>query len=73
VFNPTREYVQTDIRNLTPGQNAVTFCGRVVGFAVFWAKSKDGEVNADKAMGKKAKGWVGALVSDGTGVVYVSL
>ncbi|KFY52232.1 hypothetical protein V496_08590 [Pseudogymnoascus sp. VKM F-4515 (FW-2607)] len=63
-FTPTRTYTQHAIVALTAGSRAVRFQGRVANFRVTYGKSK--RVSA-------AKGWVGIVVHDGTGGIYVGL
>ncbi|KFY60410.1 hypothetical protein V497_03661 [Pseudogymnoascus sp. VKM F-4516 (FW-969)] len=63
-FAPTRTYTQHAIVALSAGSRPVRFQGRVANFRVTYGKSK--RVSA-------AKGWVGMVVHDGTGGIYVGL
>lgn len=63
-FTPTRTYTQHAIVALTAGSRPVRFQGRVANFRVTYGKSK--RVSA-------AKGWVGMVVHDGTGGIYVGI
>ncbi|OBT45705.1 hypothetical protein VE00_03908 [Pseudogymnoascus sp. WSF 3629] len=63
-FAPTRTYTQHAIVALTAGSRPVRFQGRIANFRVTYGKSK--RVSA-------AKGWVGMVVHDGTGGIYVKL
>ncbi|OBT70252.1 hypothetical protein VE03_00029 [Pseudogymnoascus sp. 23342-1-I1] len=63
-FTPTRTYTQHAIVALTAGSKPVRLQGRVANFRVTYGKSK--RVAA-------AKGWVGMVVHDGTGGIYVKL
>jgi hypothetical protein len=62
-WNPSIYYTDTAIGELHTGPRAVTFSGRVLNFKTFSGKSK-----SEKA----ARGWIGIVLGDGTGCIYVS-
>ncbi len=61
-FNPSCEYVETDIGSLVPGPQRVTFMGRVVNYNVHYGQSKSHAA---------ATGWHHIILKDDTGVITV--